>query len=269
MTRCKAVAQVAGRARAEQVERVDADGADGALGGPVVADGEAVVVGFHVGIGAARQLHVLAQQARGHFHDALGVDRAARGLAHCVEQAQALLDALAFVDVGMGADPLAHLAVIAADGQRTHVHVAVLAVGPPQAVLGFEHGALCQRGRDLGPGAFAVVRVHGVEVAVSAQLGEALTRKCRPALLLGFEMALAVGRPDDCTGRGNQRTKARIDCAQFCARIARAVVRCGRGLPSWGSRGSLGHVFTSGGGLSRFRRQLATFHKSTLFLFEI
>ncbi|KIZ36472.1 hypothetical protein LO50_09335 [Stutzerimonas stutzeri] len=60
-------------------------------GSPVAADGEAVLVRIHVGVGATGQAEMLAEHACGDGQDGVGVDAASGFLGQRIEKAKALL----------------------------------------------------------------------------------------------------------------------------------------------------------------------------------
>ncbi len=84
-------AQLLDRQTAERGEAVVADDAHAARRRPIATDGEAVLVGLHVGVGATGQSQVFAEHARGGGQDGIGIDTARRLLGQRIEEAQALL----------------------------------------------------------------------------------------------------------------------------------------------------------------------------------
>ncbi len=55
---------------------------------PIPADGEAVLVGIHIGIGAARYVEMLAKHPGRHRHHAVGITGLGRLLVECVQEKQ-------------------------------------------------------------------------------------------------------------------------------------------------------------------------------------
>ena len=80
--------QLGHRLHAEIGEAVVADDAGRARRAPVAADGEAVLVGVHVGIGADRGAEMLAGQPRARLQDLVGVVQAGGGAAEAVEEGE-------------------------------------------------------------------------------------------------------------------------------------------------------------------------------------
>ncbi len=75
---------------AECLQPIASDDAGAAGRGPVAADGEAVLVRVHVGVGAAGQAQMLAEHACSGGQDGVGVDAAGGFLGQGIEKAQAL-----------------------------------------------------------------------------------------------------------------------------------------------------------------------------------
>ena len=95
------------RLHAEIGKAVVADDAGRARRAPVAADGEAVLVGVHVGVGADRGAEMLAGEARAGLQDLVGIVQAGGGAAEPVEEGEAARvlahrghGALALGDVG-------------------------------------------------------------------------------------------------------------------------------------------------------------------------
>ncbi|MEA2941266.1 MAG: hypothetical protein QOD09_1795 [Bradyrhizobium sp.] len=85
-----AVAEVCNRQLAEVGQPVVPDDMLRAGRSPVAADGEAVLVGIHVGIGAAGNAQMLADHAGSDRHDRIGVGALGRFFSQRVEKLQAL-----------------------------------------------------------------------------------------------------------------------------------------------------------------------------------
>ena len=79
-------AQVLDRQLAEVRQAVMADDVDGSRRSPVAADGEAVLIRIHVGIGATRHPEMLAHHAGGDRKDGIRIAAFGRFLAENVEE---------------------------------------------------------------------------------------------------------------------------------------------------------------------------------------